>query len=584
MKSLNTIFTLLLWFTLSQVVSNCSSSSGGGSSNSSSPALPYCSTITSYSNPITITGTARYEFRTNGNGAIGTPNAIRHAEIRVTDGSGSIIQCGETDSLGNFSLSLPNDDSTATITIASRADNNFLKAYVMNNPTANAFYGITSSVTLDGSRNIGTMTASATGAVIPGGAFHILDKIMDANEFLRTETANCSATFSDCPEVTVAPKVDIYWAKGVNPGSYFGLPPLSFYLPEANQLFILGGTGGDVDNTDTDHFDTSVILHEYAHALENLLSVADSPGGIHNGDNILDPRLAWSEGWSNFFQAAVTGNPVYRDTFGTPLGTNGVYINESLESGTTDTPTETEEGNFREFSVSRALLDIVDANSMTAEDDLDADFAEIWTLFAGDSDGFANTNYKYRSLGLFYVLQDALTGKTDWSTIQNAEQQLAARTNYANTLVNGSSCPTPILAEDVPNASPLNNPGRQPEDGSFANSNQFKSNDFYQYDHSGGNLNVSMTYTTTGAGGQAADLDLYIWTDDYAYGNTASDSLVGYSESTISSTANSGSEAVSIQALPAGTYMINIKYDTTNGIKSTANYSLTVNSQSKCPL
>src|SRR5690606_13846811 len=109
---------------------------------------------------------------------------------------------------------------------------------------------------------------------------------------------------------------------------------------------------------DTDHFDDSIILHEYGHFLEDVYSKTNSPGGVHTGETILDPRLAWGEGWANYFQAAVTGNPVYRDTFGTSLGFSGVYFNENLESGTSDTPNNPGEGNFREFAITRALWDI----------------------------------------------------------------------------------------------------------------------------------------------------------------------------------------------------------------------------------
>ncbi len=566
------------------VFSACSGNEGGNSGGSVSNALPYCSSVTNYSNPIVVSGSAQYEYRINGNGAVASPNPIRYAEVRVVDSEGTLIQCGETDSAGNFSLNLPQSGDSATITIASRANNSFLRASIYNNPNSNSFYGLTRSVTLSSTQNVGAMIATATGTIIPGGAFNILDKLLDANDFLRINTANCAATFSNCPEFTTAPLVNVYWSAGVDPATYFGIgAPLSFYLPNENQLYILGGSGGDVDNSDTDHFDSSIILHEYGHALENLMSFTDSPGGMHNGDNILDPRLAWSEGFANFFQAAVTGNSVYRDTFGTPLGTNGVYINESLETGTTDLPSEPEEGNFREFSVSRALIDIIDSDESNAIDDLQASFSEVWTVFASTNGGFADSSYAFRSLGLFYVLQNALVGKSDWSTIQSAENQLAARTNYANSLSNGTGCPTTLLAEDVPGASPLNNPGRQPEDGSFVNSNQFKSNDFYHISHIGGALSIAMSYTTTGAGSMAADLDMYLWTDEYIFGSSAATSIAGFSEGSISPSANSGSEFINLSSLPAGDYLLNIKYDTTNGIRSAANYSLTINSQSKCP-
>lgn len=583
MKLFNYPILVSFWLTLPFIFNGCSSDSSGGTSNTTTPAVPYCGSVSSYSSAVTITGSAEYEFRTNGNGAVATPNPIRRAEVRVTSSSGSIVQCGETDASGNFSLQLPNNDSTVTITVASRADNNYMKAYIMNNPTNNDFYGVATTVTLDGSKSVGTLTAPATGTII-GGAFNILDKILDANDFLRTETNNCSATFTNCVEVSVAPMVDVYWEPGLNPGDYFGLPALSFYIPDNNQLYILGGVNGNVDDSDTDHFDDSIILHEYGHAIESLFSIADSPGGTHNGDNILDPRLAWGEGWANYFQAAVTGNPVYRDTFGTTLGTSGVFVNENLESGTSDTPTEAAEGNFREFSISRVLWDLTDADEMNATDDLQTTFSELWTIFAATTNGFADPSQNFRSAGLFYELQSTLVGRSNWNTILTAEEQLAARTNYANTLSNGTSCPTAILAEDVPNANVLNNPGRQPEDGTSNNSNQFKSNDFYQIAHTGGSLTINLSYTTTST--NAADLDIYLYANDYTYGSAASGNLIGLSENTVSNTATSGSESISVSSLSAGTYMLNVRYDTTGGVVAAdkaGNYSLTVNGQSKCP-
>jgi hypothetical protein len=220
---------------------------------------------------------------------------------------------------------------------------------------------------------------------------------------------------------------------------------------------------------------------------------------------------------------------------------------------------------------------------MNASDDLQAPFSEIWTLFAATNGGFADTSLSFRSLGLFYVLQLNLAGASDWSTIQATENQLPARTHYANALINGTGCPTGLLAEDVPGASPLKNPGRQPEDGSFVNSNQFRSNDFYLIEHEGGPLNINMSYTTTGTGNQAADLDIYLWSEGYRFGVNLPDTLPGFSESTISSSANSGSESINLSNLEPGAYLLNVRYDTTNGIRSAGNYQLTINGQGKCP-
>ena len=553
------------------LLTSCGSSGGGSSSSSSQAPLPYCETVTSYSDSITLTGTAKYEYRTNGNGAVATAKPIRHAEIRVLNSSGTILQCGETSANGTFSLSLPNNGEAATVYITSRSFNNHLKAYVLNNPTNNSFHSISTSVTLNSSKSIGTLKAPATGT-LPGGAFNILDKLLDANDFLRDETDGCTTTFAQCTPFTVAPLVTAYWTAGVNPGVYVGGGVVSFYIPTDRELYILGGIDGNVDSSDTDHFDDSIILHEYGHFLEDVYSRTNSPGGAHNGNTILDPRLAWGEGWANYFQAAVTGNPVYRDTFGTPLGLSGVYFNENLESGTDDSASTLGEGNFREFAITRALWDITDTNNEGAGvDETSSSFSEFWTVFTSNTIGFAKSSLNFRNIGLFYEIQGSLSGGSDWSSVQTGELQKDDLSDYSNTLDVGSSCGVVIQAANIS--------GSQPENGTVSNSNQFASNDFYQYTHSGGNLNISLAYTTTG--GNPADLDLYLYANDYTFGQ--SDTVLASSTNSINSGESSDTESISLSSLAAGTYMININVYTKNRLGASANYTLTINSQPACP-
>ena len=139
------------------------------------------------------------------------------------------------------------------------------------------------------------------------------------------------------------------------------------------ELYLLGGENGDVDFSDTDHFDNSVIIHEYGHFIEDIFGAPNSPGGSHNGNSVIDPRLAWSEGWADFFQAAVTGQPYYRDTKGNvncsetdPTSCTGVLFDESIDVPTDDRPILLGEGNFHEFSVSRTLWQALSIGSAGA--------------------------------------------------------------------------------------------------------------------------------------------------------------------------------------------------------------------------
>lgn len=521
------------------------------------------------------------------------PGKIKYAEVRVTDSSGVIVQCAETDANGDFSFQLPKNSGSYTVAVASRASNSNYKAYVLNNPTDNVFYTVSKSVS-SGSNTSGVqLVAKATGT-LEGGAFNILDQIYKANKFLRDQTVNCSGTFSACTPFSVAPEIHAYWAKGVNPGTYFGLTnPISFYLPGQSELYLMGGLNGDVDASDTDHFDNSVIIHEYGHFIEDIYAQTDSPGGSHNGNSIIDPRLAWGEGWANFFQAAVTGNPVYRDTSGNIDGTPGVYFNVDIENVETigskhDVPADMSavgEGNFHEFSITRLLWDTIDPHPVTGAGGADGSsiypgyaggnetvqspFSELWTLFTGLRDSGSTTAH-FRNIGLVHYNQTHLSGHQDWSVVLLQQKHLANQTDFATPISligSGATCPSngqTFTATMTPVTT---------TNGSFAASNLYKNNDFFAYNHTGGALNIGLTNNSSGS---TADLDLYLYKEHYTYGSDSS--IVARSDATVAG----GNESISTSA-PAGWYMINVMAYTGNGAGTTANYTLTINGQKVCP-
>lgn len=560
MRITNFLILVAAFFTIS-----CSSGGDGGGA----PAY-VCNTV-AHAGGITISGNGEYEFRTNGNGNISlTKNPIRYAEVKVFNSSGALIQCSRTDASGAFSVVVPNSGASNTLRISSVIYNTETKAFVYNNPTANTAHYIESSFTADSTKSIGTLTAEADGD-LKGGAFNILDKVHSANEFLVAETANCATSFSSCVPFTGAPSVRIYWDKGVNPGTYFGAGPISFYLPGERELYILGGESGDVDSSDCDHFDNSVILHEYGHFIEDVFSDTDSPGGSHTGDTILDARLAWGEGWANFFQAAVLNDPVYRDTSGNPSGSTTVFFDENLEAQVNDVPTNSGEGNFREFSITRLLWDAIDSvNEGAGVDEVTSEFAELWTVFANPTNGFKSSSNRFRNVGLFHEIQQALSGGSDWSSIRTGELHAGSQVDYARAVTRGGACAnTVIQAANI-------DPG-QTEDGSLSNSNQFASNDFYRIYHAGGSFALSLSYTTNPAA--PADLDLYLYSENYVFGGSS----LGSSTGNISVSTSAATESISLTSLRAGYYMINVRVDTGIRLGDSASYSMTLGGQSLCP-
>ncbi|MCB0356684.1 MAG: hypothetical protein KDD40_06735, partial [Bdellovibrionales bacterium] len=550
------------------------------------PSEPtYCQSPISYSSSVTITGSAKFVVRkaiTSGiNAGLGSadtanPKPIRFAEVRVLNSSDTVVQCAETDTNGDFSLTLPKGSDSFTIHVMARAENSKLKVSVLNSPETNTIYSLTKSVTASSNQSV-SLTAQATGDIL-GGAFNIYDQILNVNDYIRQEV---SASF-------VANKVQAYWKAGFNPGDYVGSGPVSFYYPGFDRLFILGGVNGDTDHTDTDHFDNSIIVHEYGHFLEDNYSVSNSPGGAHYGNSQIDARLAWSEGFANFLNAAVrtyvsasATDANYVDTVGNNSGSThlGIYVDVESYEGCIicDRPNENGEGIFREFAITRYLYDAVDntpdetdlqgtwnANTNTPslsdgngrEGDayqvsvagtqdlgsgsqsfqvgeyvyyngsawvLDADgsggtkfdnisnmFGEIWSSLKSGT-GFKSSKTNFRDIGLLNFVEHTAGGanwtnlRTRHGMVDDTSNNRELRREYAyliDTVANGASSCSGQNFTIVPKS----------ESKDYSESNLYRNNDFFYVQHAGGNLTITVNYTT--ASGTEANLDVYIYDDE----------------------------------------------------------------------
>ncbi len=564
----------------------------------------YCSTSTDYTSVLntTVSGTATYQARqilgipsdmVHGLGNAGAAQPIRRAEVRVTNENGSVVQCAETDNNGQFSFLLPRGNANYKVSINSRAFNTHLKASVLNAPESNTFYSLSTEINAQNHPvNIGTINAGVTGNVL-GAAFNILDQLLKANEYISANVGTCA--LPGCTAVTVLPKVTAYWEKGFNPGSYFGEGALSFYLPGYSRLFILGGENGDVDVSDTDHFDNSVILHEYGHFIEDIMSISDSPGGSHNGNKVIDPRLAWSEGWGNFLQAAVLNDPRYIDTIGNISAGSGAtdflfYLSIETASAGNDMPTIAGEGNFREFSITRMLWDVIDntpgESLYGGTDSVNGRFDEIWAALTS-TDGFMNTSTAFRDVGLLHQVQATRLGGgvSDWTDLRDIERHvkedqdssLAASTEryrreYALYVDNTPACSYSFTITPDYSSSSYN--------GAYNRSHLLKNNDFVFYKHPGGAFNLTLTYSSTGT---EVDLDLFVYKESARFANANDVVASSYTEPD-GNNATVETESVSAN-LPAGNYLINVNAWTTNGgTGSSTSYELSIAGGAKlCP-
>ncbi|MCB0391510.1 MAG: hypothetical protein KDD58_09470 [Bdellovibrionales bacterium] len=616
------------------------------------PAEPqYCDDIITYSSSITITGNAKFVVRkvvTSGISAgLGAPDTnnplpIRFAEIRVLNSGGNAVQCAETDVNGNFSFTLPQGSDTFTIHVMARAQNSKLNVSVLNSPETNTVYSLTGTVTANSNQSI-ALTAQANGDIL-GGAFNIYDQILNVNEYIRSELNN---NF-------VASKVQAYWKAGFNPGDYVNSGPVSFYYPGFDRLFILGGVNGDTDYTDTDHFDNSIIVHEYGHFLEDNYSVSNSPGGAHYGNSQIDARLAWSEGFANFLNAAVrtyisgsTNDANYVDTTGNSDGSTqlGIFVDVESYEGCIicDEANENGEGTFREFAITRYLYDAIDDtpdetdiegnwnalnNSPTLNDssgregaayrvsiggtqDLgsgsqtfsigdyifyngsawvkDADgsggtkfdnitgmFNEIWNSLTSSS-GFKSSSTSFRDIGLFNLVEHA-AGGDDWTKLRvrhgmvdDTSNNRELRKEYAyliDTIANGAS-----------NCSGQNftiSPKAESKD--YTESNLYRNNEFFYIQHGGGNLTITLNYTTVS--GTEANLDVYVYNDEGPFGYA--NGVIGYNTNSPNGTSGDvEAVTVSLGSQPAGDYLINVY--ALGGIGNTTTFKLSNGSGQLCP-
>ena len=139
--------------------------------------------------------------------------------------------------------------------------------------------------------------------------------------------------------------VDVYWSVANTLDSV----QTSYY--SGSYIMILG----DAD-ADTDEYDESVIVHEWGHYFQSILSRDDSIGGNHGGGDLLDMRVAFSEGWANAYSGLATDRDAYIDTRGSRQR-GGFGIALETELGERDGAVR---GWFSEDSTQYLVFDLFD--------------------------------------------------------------------------------------------------------------------------------------------------------------------------------------------------------------------------------
>ncbi len=233
-----------------------------------------------------LVGQVRFEDRLYDSGGFTGATAfkpVRNVVIDLLDTSDQVVQSAHTDDEGRYIFP---GVSFANYRVAVRAQTDVTRAALIEvADLAGAIYAVSASVDVAAANNALDIPLSSA-----AGPFNILEVMQNGIEFATSFGA------------TGLPPVRAFWQPGNYRGTYYCAGYDSSWCPRGPGMYIYSeGDGGD-----TDEFDDDVLWHEFSHLLADTLSRDDSPGGCHYlGWNDLDMRLAWSEGWGDFFPAAV---------------------------------------------------------------------------------------------------------------------------------------------------------------------------------------------------------------------------------------------------------------------------------------
>jgi hypothetical protein len=458
---------------------------------------------------------------------------IRNARVEAVDTvTQSIVAVSETDARGRFTIPVPADPNLV-IRVLSRLRSFNLR--VGDNTNSSALYAISTSV--DGRQPGAGLLLTDTTRL--SGAFNIIEVVQRSNATVKLADPNI-----------VPPPVTIFWSTRNTKtfgNSAQGLIGTSEFFVSSNTAFILGDR-----STDSDEYDDAVIAHEYAHMLAAKFSRDDSPGGQHTLGDMLDPRVAWSEGWANFFSSVVRNDAIWRDSYG-PNGTQ--LLRYDLEDNSL--AGDPKPGYWSEASVDTLLWDLYDDHP-DAGDNVQFSFAQIWRAFTD----LTNDRFVYVPYFLDHFVNRVPSSVNDvvsMAQLRNIDYQPTGQPSVTNPF------PTPITVGSVATG--------YVDSLTLGRTNLITSSHFYTFTSSGGATSIRMDITDPGPGGNASKNDLDLFLMD-ANGRVIDKSDAGF---------NGQSERISDKLAP-GTYFVEIRSYYTKGetgglVYNSGDYRLSVSAQ-----
>ncbi|WP_256330154.1 hypothetical protein [Variovorax sp. YR216] len=268
---------------------------------------------------VTLSGTATYDSVPNETGALvyaaTTSKPIRGAAVDVLSGL-TLVASTTTDANGAYSVTVPPSTGLIVRVKAQMSQSGAGPSWdvtVRDNTNSNAIYametpafssGIAASLTRDIHAPSG-WGGSSYGSARVAGPFALLDTVYTAQ----------AKVLSVAPS-TAFPSLRVFWSVNNVPGGSnpaVGQIGTTFFsnASDGRAIYVLGKEG-----VDTDEYDASVIAHEWGHYYQSAFSRDDSPGGSHSMNDLLDRRVAFSEGWGNAWSGIALERSNYTDSVG----------------------------------------------------------------------------------------------------------------------------------------------------------------------------------------------------------------------------------------------------------------------------
>lgn len=301
----------------------------------------------------TVTGDVSFDAVPNDNGPLAFAATVRKPArgviVELVDDAQTVIASTATDEAGHYVSQAPVGRAFVVRVMARMQRLGAGPAWdtrVADNTQFNSIYSMESDklmATAEGVRKDLHASSGWDGTRYSGvrlaAVWSMLDTVYTAQQ--KVLSVASSAVF---------PPLALYWSPSNVPASgniaLGQIGTTSFMLMGVqNTIYVLGK-----EDVDTDEFDVSVIAHEWGHYFQHAFGRDDTVGGNHGAGDLLDPRVAFSEGWGNAWSGIALGRSTYTDSFGKGQA-NGLTI----DLATGPVGAKAVKGWFNEHSIQQVL-------------------------------------------------------------------------------------------------------------------------------------------------------------------------------------------------------------------------------------